>query len=300
MSASTHARRVDVGLPAEVFTRVRPGSVASSARRCAALSSLVALTLASCLEYSPNALPTDDSERDLNRKAIARLQAQPPGAADAIRFAVVGDVHYSYDELDYAVDRLNAMEGIEFVVQVGDFTDVGTVQEYRLAKDRFDALRVPYLVVLGNHDMLGRGDEIFDRMFGMRDGTFDYRGARFLMVDTNSREYGFGGGVPRLESLADALHSQESAASAPALASPTFLFSHVPPTSSDFDPDLVPQFVTLLQQGGVTGAFYGHEHSFREGYEGGVPWWIVDAVARRTLLVVTVHGEEVLVEREPF
>lgn len=194
-----------MGLPAEVVTRDRPGSAASSARRCAALSSLVALTLASCLEYSPNALPTDDSERDLNRKAIARLQTQPPGAADAIRFAVVGDVHYSYDQLGDAVDRLNAIDGIEFVVQIGDFTDVGTVQEYRLAKGRFDALRVPYLVVLGNHDMLGRGDEIFDRMFGMRDGTFDYRGARFLMVDTNSREYGFGGEVPRLDSLANAL-----------------------------------------------------------------------------------------------
>ncbi len=293
-------RREDVGLPARVFPRVRPGSAASFARRCAALSWLVALTLASCLEYSPNALPTADAERDLNRKAITRLQAQPRGAADAIRFAVVGDVHYSYDELGDAVDRLNAMEGVDFVVQIGDLTDVGTIQEYRLAKGRFDALRVPYLVVLGNHDMLGRGDEIFDRMFGMRDGTFEYRAARFLMIDTNSREYGFGEGVPRLASLAAALHVDEGAASAPPLAAPTFLFAHVPPTSSDFDPDQLPQFLGLLQQGRVTGAFYGHEHSCREGYEGGVPWWIVDAVARRTLLVVAVHGNEVVVEREPF
>jgi Icc protein len=265
-----------------------------------AMWALTLVALSGCLEYSPHALPTDSSERDLNAKAIALLHVRGPAdPARPLRLAVIGDVHNSYEELDAAIERVNAIGGIELVVQLGDFTHLGTLQEFRLSKERFDRLRVPYLVTIGNHDLLGRGGAIFDRMFGARDVAFVHRGVRFVFLDTNSREYGLGAGVPRLDWLAAELRQGDAGLQA---VSPqrTILFAHVPPISADFDADLEPAYHALLRGSRAVAAFYGHDHRFERGEQEEVPYWIADSLDRRSLLVVTVSDDAVQVEREVF
>jgi hypothetical protein len=232
--------------------------------------------LAACLSFSPHEVPF--SGRNLRAENGAALQSRPtpPGP---LRFAVVGDVHAWYDEAWDAVRLLNRIEGLAFVVQVGDFTDLGRGYEYELMGEVFEALEVPWFVAVGNHDLLGNGGAIFDEVFGPRNTDFTYARTRFVLLDTNSREYGFGGGVPDLGWL------ERRVAPSPDH-DRTIVFSHVGPWDGDFDPALRDAFVSRLGAAGVALSLHGHDHAYAEYEYEGVRYFVADAVENRTLLLV--------------
>lgn len=259
--------------------------------RIRALAAL-ALAAAGCLEFSPHAADLQGSERDLNRKAIARLQSGP--APSILRFALVGDVQIAFDEAEDAVEHLNRRDDLAFVVQLGDFTHVGTLQEFREMNEIFERLRVPYLAVIGNHDHLGNGRDIFVDMFGPTEIAFTYAGVRFVLFDSNSREADFDGTVPDVDWLAaqlapDGAHDR------------AVLLSHVPPSTSDFDPVLEEPYRDVLRSAPSVVSFHAHEHRFRSGDVAGTPLWVADAVEHRNYLVATVAaGGGIEVERVFF
>lgn len=68
----------------------------------------------------------------------------------------VGDVGYSAERLRKAVNWINKHADslrIKFVIVSGDLTDSGERSEYRKAKEILDALKIPYIPMIGNHDM---------------------------------------------------------------------------------------------------------------------------------------------------
>jgi 3',5'-cyclic AMP phosphodiesterase CpdA len=68
----------------------------------------------------------------------------------------VGDVGYSAERLRKAVNWINANaaeKGIKFVIVSGDITDSGERSEFEKAKEILDALDVPYVPTIGNHDI---------------------------------------------------------------------------------------------------------------------------------------------------
>ena len=97
--------------------------------------------------------------------------------------------------------------------------------------DLFRRLPVPYFVVIGNHDHLGNGEEIYERMFGPQDFAFTWARTRFVFLDTCSIEEAYDGTVPDLATLAVNLAPSPDHERA-------FLFAHVKPESTDFDPRL--------------------------------------------------------------
>lgn len=260
------------------------------ARLAAIALALLVAPIGGCLSYSPHEVPTSD--RALRAENLARLEARPQGAR--LRFAVLGDVQRGYDETAVAIDRLNELDDLAFVVQIGDFTDFGRLDEFELMTELFERLEAPWFVVIGNHDLLGNGGEIFDALLGPRDHDFTYRRRRFVLLDTNSREYGFGGAVPRMGWLAERLvpsvdHHR------------TVVFSHVPPTSDDFDPDLREPFVAQLGAAGVAISFHGHEHRYERWERDGVRYVIADGAMNRTFLLVDeLPSGDLEVQRVPF
>jgi 3',5'-cyclic-AMP phosphodiesterase len=259
------------------------------ARRGALAAAVI--VAAGCLEYSPHQLPTSGSERDLHRKALERLAAAPPPAV--LRFAVVGDTQLFFDDAERAIASLAARDDLAFVVQVGDFTHVGLWPEFRIMNDLFRRLPVPYFVVVGIHDLLGNGDEIYERMFGPLDLAFDYAGTQFIFLDTNSREYGFDGRVPDLAWLEAQL--------APGPGTDRIVvFGHCRAESGDFDPALRAPFSALLRGAGVDLTIHGHDHAYSAGEHEGVPFVVADAVDGRSYLVVTATPAGFEVERVGF
>jgi hypothetical protein len=81
---------------------------------------IVLAALAGCLEYSPHQLPTNSDEKDLNRKAVERIVARP---VDRLRFAAVGDTQRNFDDAKALVDAINRRDDVQFVIQLGDFTN---------------------------------------------------------------------------------------------------------------------------------------------------------------------------------
>lgn len=248
---------------------VRPGTGVASALA-------TALSLAGCLEYSPHQIPTGRDERNLD--AVARVQAAPPGGP--LRFGVIGDVQLHPDHARRAVDRLNDVAGLAFVVQLGDFTELGMLHEYELMRDVHGRLDVPWLLLVGNHDLLANGGRIYDRMFGPRNLAFTVGRTRVVLLDDNSREYGFGAGVPDLGWLAAQLAPDGTFDRAVVLA-------HVPSESTDFDPALREPFEALLEASGVSLVLHAHDSHLRRYRRGEVEFVVAASVAVREAYVVT-------------
>ena len=60
---------------------------------------------------------------------------------------------------------------------------------------------MPYVVVIGNHDCLGSGRDVFRKMFGNENFSFVAGRFRFICMDTNALEYDFSHPVPDLKFL---------------------------------------------------------------------------------------------------
>lgn len=257
--------------------------------RGVALVSL-ALALGGCLDYSPHAIPLGDADTAVHRRSLERLLAEP--APEVLRFAVVGDAQASFDEAEQLVAALNRRDDLSFVVQVGDFTHVGTSPEYRAMNALFRELRAPYFVAVGNHDLLGNGGDVYDRMFGERYLAFSYAGTRVVLLDSNAVEYGFDGTTPDLERV-------RAMATADPDADHVVLVAHVDP-SSEWDPALREPYYALVRELGVEVSFYGHGHEPHAFERDGSRFYLPGAVDRRTYLVTMVGEGGVEVERRWF
>ena len=104
------------------------------------------------------------------------------------RFAFLSDTHIgspdgkAEEDLRRTVDDINKMTDIAFVVITGDITELGTNDEIKRAKQIFDALKVPYHIIPGNHDTgwSESGGVSFSTIFGNDKFSFEYSGIRFL------------------------------------------------------------------------------------------------------------------------
>jgi len=143
---------------------------------------------------------------------------EPPPGRLLFRFATVTDTHvgeevaglvgglgyqgFSWPDPDHpywrftneaAVREINA-SGVEFVIHKGDLTAEARPEEMVLAKTIFDGLRMPWHPVRGNHDRVRGGVDDWAAALGLARSwrALDFRGHRFLLLDTVAPETGAG------------------------------------------------------------------------------------------------------------
>ena len=257
----------------------------------AAVAAVATLGLAGCelFEFSPNDVRVPAADRDLTAKNLARLLAQPkPTGGDTLRFVFTGDSQRFYDEAEPLVESVNRQRGIAAVVIAGDISDFGLRREMQWVNDRLRHLNVPYLTVIGNHDQVANGRQAYQEIFGPLNYTFTYDRTRFILIDTNSREYGFNGKVPDIswlqQQLADTVGIRRQ-----------IVLCHVPPSNEDFDPALVKPFTeTLAKAPRLLFHLNGHAHSFSIGepFDDGVTYINSFAFEKRQYVILTVWGAD--------
>ncbi|QJX49193.1 metallophosphoesterase [Hymenobacter taeanensis] len=199
----------------------------------------------------------------------------------------MGDTQRFYDETEQFVASVNRQRNIDFVFVAGDISDFGLAREFRWVHERLQQLQVPYLTVVGNHDLVGNGRAIYQTAYGPLNYTFRYGGTKFICLDTNGREYSFGARVPDVPWLQQQLQDTTGSRH-------TVVISHVPPTDEDFDPALVPSYTAALR-GCPRLVFHlsGHVHRFSAGkpFHDGVTYLTTYSLAKHRYHIISLWGQ---------
>jgi len=238
------------------------------------------------LEFSPNQSFDEDSPKDLNRKNLMSLTRSIPD--DTIVIAFVGDSQRFYDNLDGFVRKANSIEEIDFVLLAGDISDFGLLQEFEWVYESFSKLNKPFFGVVGNHDLQAQGEEVFRKMFGELNESFVYDSVKFILHNTNSREY-LEKNVPDLEWLENELKPSPDVKH-------FVTVSHVPPFDNDFNPDLVDPYATMLRDNQrVLTSLHGHVHQHRDFFPFGdnIRYLTSYSFDQRSFLLLKIANGEV-------
>jgi 3',5'-cyclic-AMP phosphodiesterase len=247
------------------------------------------LGLVSCkkyIQFSPNEVRLDESERNLNQKNIQKLESV--AVKDSFKFIVIGDSQRFYDELDDFAAAINQRNDISFVVLNGDITDFGLNKEFKWIASGLKQLKVPYISVIGNHDMLANGSLVYKEMFGPENFSFQFSHCKFICLNSNSREKGFDGSLPNLNWLKSECSNVSNYQN-------VFVLSHVPPFHEDFDKSLSESFAnTLTESQKVRLSIHGHDHTYAVKYPYGqdVEYLVTGSINKRIYTVISVrHGD---------
>ena len=255
---------------------------------------VLSIILISCertFSYNANEIQIEEKDRDQNTKNLERLRSKPENAS--FNFVVIADTQRFYEELDDLVEKLNTYRDISFVVLNGDITDFGLRSEYLWVSHRLQKLSFPFLVVIGNHDMLGNGRELYKNMFGPENFGFSFSGYKFIVLNSNSQEVGHSGSLPDTTWLKQELVATPSQQR-------IFIVSHLAPFSGDFDRSLEQPYVRMLaNNGNVIYSIHGHEGISYLGQPYGPPvnYLVVNTIKERSFVLIKVKSNNTEVEK---
>ncbi|MBC5772902.1 metallophosphoesterase [Pontibacter sp. KCTC 32443] len=251
---------------------------------------LLALQACDKFEYSPYEVRLHDNERQLNQKSIDRIKQQNIPQDATITFALVSDTQGYYKDTEVMVNHLNKRNDVQFILHNGDITDFGLLKEFRLINEELGRLKAPLVTVIGNHDAVSNGMQLYKEMYGPYNFSFVAGHSKFIFINTNNWE--FNGTAPDLDWLEMQLTDRASY-------DQVFVLSHIPPTSSAFGDANATRYRQLMNQYNVTMSIHGHNHSF-ETYqleEGGTQYMNVGEAADEEYVLMRVNNTSVAFER---
>ena len=225
-----------------------------------------------------------DGERNINDKNKAKLEAAF-AQKDTLRVAFISDTHLWHSGARDGVADINGRSDIDFIIHCGDLTDTGPVKEYKWARSIFDDLRVPYVALIGNHDFLGTGDQVYGYMYGDMDFSFIVSRVKFVCLNTNATEYDYMAAVPNFDFMENEMVCDSSCFDR------TVIVMHAPPYCEQFNNNVCKAFRRYLDFfPGLMCCVYGHNHSddVEEIYGDGLIFYGIDCAEHRNYRIMTI------------
>lgn len=188
-------------------------------------------------------------EKNVNAAAVARINGIESDGV--IRIAIFSDSHQNYKDLDKVIAQVNREADVDFVVNLGDVTN----SSYNLEYDQFliSYLKVarPAINVIGNHDSIGAGPNIFRKIFGELNFWFESSSARFIFFNSANLE---NPADFKPAWLLDAVTTS---------AKPVYIFTHCPLIDAErFNGADEATMLAVIQHPNTKVVFNGHEHVY--------------------------------------
>lgn len=224
-------------------------------------------------------------DKDINRTNIAKITANCR-QKDVIRFAMMGDSHRQYDETRDFVNHINKLSNVDFVIHGGDISDFGLTNEFRWVHDIMEKLTVPYIAIIGNHDVIGNGHRVYNEMYGKQNFSFIVAGIKFLCMNTNALEYDYSNPIPDFEFLETQMKDGSF--------DRTVAVMHSPPGSEQFNNNVKNVFQTYLKQ--FPGLLFctnahGHSTKINDLFNDGVIYYQCSCMKKRSYLMFTIYPD---------
>lgn len=210
-----------------------------------------------------------------------------------LKVGLVADSHNDNDLLAKALSQAKGM-GVNFVIGLGDYSNVGTIDELKAAKEVFEKSGLSYYVTLGDRDQwasrnaVGEATGNFVFVFGGVDKTTEQSGVRFLIV--NNADIYNGISADDWEILNRSLSGcRGPVASSP---HPCFIFAHKTPyhpqsahimgEHSEQVKSQANRLIELIEEKQIDGFFSGDLHFFAKfnSPSGSVKMTTIGAVTR--------------------
>lgn len=214
---------------------------------------IIALLMGSC-QYSPWETNIDCGDYYLgNLERLAQIEADTSGQL-AFGVALLTDFHNDLSSIKTAVERINQRDDVAFALVLGDMTDKGLAMEFEWACKALAALDVPRFYVIGNHDSISFGKEIFSEYFAPFNFAFSFKDVKFILYNDNAFEFP---GVPDYTFLAN-----EAAVQPAEVRRLTLGVSHVPPVTDVHTEEEATILRQFLFEHNFNLTLHGHIHQF--------------------------------------
>ena len=145
------------------------------------------------------------------------------------------------------------------------------------------------MAVIGNHDNLGSGREVYEAMYGALNFAFVYGGIKFVCLNTNALDYDYSIPVPDFEfiqeQIADTLEQPIHSSIA---------VMHTQPGNVIFNNNVKVPFQEYLKKlKNLRFCVHAHEHHLmvNDFFEDGIIYYGSDAMKNRNYLLFTVTKE---------
>lgn len=255
---------------------------------CGLLIHISTSALVACAPFqdSPYSDELSRPERMINESSIARIgDIESDGV---IRIGVFADSHQNYAQLDRIIFEMNQNSDLDFVANLGDFTNSAYNFEYDQFLTHFLYLIHPAVTVIGNHDALGAGPSLFKKVFGPLNSWFETTTVRFVLFHSANLEY------------EDEFDAQWLLNTVTESTKPVIIFTHVPLRDAErFKGDVASKFESVINHPNTNIVFNGHNHVYSYRDDNGTKLIQAPRAESRTWLLIEIQGNQLNVKQMP-